>query len=133
MSLQIVASGLPSGDSWTYSATDLPPGLRINQTTGAISGTVTGAITTYSVTVKRRRWRQRQRDFPVQGHLTTARFVEAINGYDLSVISDLMTASHGLSSLSGRPKCFLEALISRIRPRVSRAVTVFSRVVLDRQ
>ena len=49
--LPIIASGLPAGDTWTFSATDLPPGLTINPITGVISGTVTGAITTYSVTV----------------------------------------------------------------------------------
>ena len=49
--LQIVASGLPTGDIWAFSATDLPPGLTISATTGVISGTVTGPITTYSVTI----------------------------------------------------------------------------------
>jgi hypothetical protein len=51
VSLQIVASGLPAGDTWAFSVTDLPTGLTINPTTGLISGTATGAIKTYSVTV----------------------------------------------------------------------------------
>jgi hypothetical protein len=50
-SLQVQASGLPSGDAWTYSATGLPSGLSINTSTGAITGTITGAANTYSVTI----------------------------------------------------------------------------------
>jgi hypothetical protein len=50
-SLQIQASGLASGDSWTFSATGLPSGLSINSSTGAITGTVTGSANAYSVTV----------------------------------------------------------------------------------
>jgi Bacterial Ig-like domain (group 3)/Putative Ig domain/Ubiquitin-activating enzyme E1 FCCH domain len=51
VSLQIHAGGLPSGDSWTYSATSLPAGLSINVHTGLITGTITGAPQTYSATV----------------------------------------------------------------------------------
>jgi hypothetical protein len=51
VSLATSASGLPSGDTWTYSATGLPAGLSINKTTGVISGTVTGSAEAYSVTV----------------------------------------------------------------------------------
>ena len=51
--LQIVASGLPSGYSWTFTATNLPSGLSINAATGVISGTLaeTDPIKKYSVTV----------------------------------------------------------------------------------
>jgi hypothetical protein len=51
VSLQVQASGLASGDSWTYSATGLPSGLYITASTGVIAGTVTGSANTYSVTV----------------------------------------------------------------------------------
>jgi Bacterial Ig-like domain (group 3)/Putative Ig domain len=51
VSLQVQASGLPSGDSWTYSATGLPSGLSINTSTGVITGAVTGSASTDSVTV----------------------------------------------------------------------------------
>jgi hypothetical protein len=51
VSLQVQASGLPSGDSWTYSATDLPSGLSINTSTGLISGKITGSPAAYSVSV----------------------------------------------------------------------------------
>jgi hypothetical protein len=51
VSLQVQASGLASGDSWTYSATGLPSGLFITASTGVIAGTVTGSANTYSVTV----------------------------------------------------------------------------------
>ena len=50
-SLHIQAGGLPSGDSWTYSATGLPSGLSINASTGLISGTITGSAEDYSASV----------------------------------------------------------------------------------
>ena len=51
VSLAIATSGLPSGDSWTYSASGLPSGLSINTSTGQITGTITGSANTYSVSV----------------------------------------------------------------------------------
>src|SRR5262249_42882089 len=45
------ATGLPNGDTPTYAATGLPSGLSINSSTGAISGTVTGAANHYSTKV----------------------------------------------------------------------------------
>ncbi len=51
VSLQIQASSLPSGDTWTYAATGLPPGLSIISSSGLITGTITGSANTYSVTV----------------------------------------------------------------------------------
>ncbi len=51
VSLQVQASGLASGDSWTFSATGLPSGLSINTSTGVITGALTGSASTYSVTV----------------------------------------------------------------------------------
>ncbi len=51
VSLQIQDSGLPSGDSWSYSASGLPSGLSINPGTGLISGTITGSPQTYSASV----------------------------------------------------------------------------------
>jgi hypothetical protein len=51
VSLQVQASGLPSGDSWTYSATGLPSGLSVNTTSGLISGTVTAAPGAYAVSI----------------------------------------------------------------------------------
>ena len=54
LTLAIIANGLPAGDSWSFSDTGLPPGLMINPTTGVISGTITGPITTYSVTITAR-------------------------------------------------------------------------------
>jgi Domain of unknown function DUF11/Putative Ig domain/Cadherin-like/RTX calcium-binding nonapeptide repeat (4 copies) len=51
VSLQVSASGLPTGDSWTYSATGLPSGLSISTTTGLITGTITGSAKTYLATV----------------------------------------------------------------------------------
>jgi hypothetical protein len=50
-SLSLVASGLPAGDTWSFLASSLPPGLTINKTTGVISGTVQGPLTSYAVTV----------------------------------------------------------------------------------
>jgi hypothetical protein len=42
----------PDGDSLTYSATGLPPGLTINTTTGIVSGTLSpGSAGTYQVTI----------------------------------------------------------------------------------
>ena len=52
VSLPIQASGLPAGDTWTFSATGLPAGLAINAGTGVIGGTITAAPNNYSVTVK---------------------------------------------------------------------------------
>ena len=51
VSLQIQASSLPPGDTWTYAATGLPPGLSINTSSGLITGTITGTSSPYSVTV----------------------------------------------------------------------------------
>ncbi len=51
VSLAIATSGLPSGDSWTYSASGLPSGLSINTSTGAITGTITGSANAYSSSV----------------------------------------------------------------------------------
>ncbi len=51
VSLQIQASSLPSGDTWTYAATGLPPELSINSSSGLITGTITGTSSPYSVTV----------------------------------------------------------------------------------
>ena len=51
VSLQTQDSGLPSGDSWSYSATGLPSGLSIDPTSGLITGTVTGSANTYSASV----------------------------------------------------------------------------------
>ena len=51
VNLQVQASGLPSGDSWTYSASGLPSGLSINTSTGLITGTITGTANTYSASV----------------------------------------------------------------------------------
>src|SRR5208282_1105091 len=36
VTLAIIATGLPAGDSWSFSDTGLPPGLMINPTTGVI-------------------------------------------------------------------------------------------------
>src|SRR5581483_12170255 len=50
VSLQLVGSD-PDGNTISYSATNLPPGLSLNSTTGLISGTLTFASAgTYSVT-----------------------------------------------------------------------------------
>jgi hypothetical protein len=51
VSLQVQASGLAPGDTWTYSATNLPSGLSINPSTGLITGTITGSAETYSATI----------------------------------------------------------------------------------
>jgi len=52
VSLQVQATD-PNGDTLTYSATGLPPGLTINPTSGLISGTIaTGASTFSPFTVK---------------------------------------------------------------------------------
>ncbi len=51
VALPIQASGLPSGDTWIYSATGLPSGLSINTSSGQIGGTITGSANAYSVSV----------------------------------------------------------------------------------
>jgi hypothetical protein len=54
ISLQVVASD-PDGDSLTYSATGLPPGLSINPTSGLISGKISdgaGDFSPYTVKVR---------------------------------------------------------------------------------
>ncbi len=51
VSLQIQAGSLPSGDTWTYAATGLPPELSISSSSGLITGTITGTSSPYSVTV----------------------------------------------------------------------------------
>ncbi len=51
VSLPIQASGLPTGASWTYSASGLPSGLSISPTSGLITGTITGTAKTYTPTV----------------------------------------------------------------------------------
>jgi hypothetical protein len=43
VSVAIQASGLPSGASWTFTATGLPPNVTLNAATGLISGTISGA------------------------------------------------------------------------------------------
>jgi hypothetical protein len=51
ISLQVVASD-PDGDTLTYSATGLPPGLSINSTTGQVTGTLSYTSSgIYNVTV----------------------------------------------------------------------------------
>ena len=49
VSLQLVG-GSPDGKTLTYSATGLPAGLSINADTGLISGTITAAAGSYTVT-----------------------------------------------------------------------------------
>ena len=51
VSLQPQDSGLPTGDSWHYSATGLPSGLSISPTSGLITGTITGSAHTYAASV----------------------------------------------------------------------------------
>ena len=51
VSLQFQAGSLPSGDTWTYAATGLPPELSISSSSGLITGTITGTSSPYSVTV----------------------------------------------------------------------------------
>jgi hypothetical protein len=51
VSLQIHASGLPTGDTWTYSASGLPSGLSINASSGLITGTISGSPNTYASSV----------------------------------------------------------------------------------
>ena len=51
VSLQIQASGLPSGDTWIYSATGLPSGLSINTSSGLISGKISAAPGANAVSV----------------------------------------------------------------------------------
>jgi hypothetical protein len=48
-SLQLVG-GSPDGDPLTYSASALPSGLSVNSSTGLISGTITAAAGSYTVT-----------------------------------------------------------------------------------
>jgi hypothetical protein len=50
-SLQLVG-GSPDGKTLTYSATGLPAGLSVNSSTGLISGTITAAMGSYTVTAK---------------------------------------------------------------------------------
>jgi hypothetical protein len=52
VSLQMNATGVPPGETSTYTASGLPTGLSINAGTGLISGTISGASKKYSVTVK---------------------------------------------------------------------------------
>jgi serine protease len=52
VSLSVHATDSVSGSALTWSASGLPSGLRINPTTGVISGTTSSTIRTYSVTVK---------------------------------------------------------------------------------
>ena len=49
--LPIESGGLPSGDTWFYSATGLPSGLSIDTSSGQIGGTITGSANAYSVSV----------------------------------------------------------------------------------
>lgn len=51
VSLQITASDFSSGQTLTYTATGLPPGLSIDPATGHITGTTSSTIATYQVTV----------------------------------------------------------------------------------
>jgi hypothetical protein len=54
ISLQIMASDPDTGQTLTYSALNLPPGLSINTTTGQISGTISftaAQVTPYQVKV----------------------------------------------------------------------------------
>jgi hypothetical protein len=46
-----LAAGDPNNEALTFAATGLPDGLTINPTNGQISGTITGAVGQYSVTV----------------------------------------------------------------------------------
>ncbi len=50
-SLQIQASGLPSGDAWIYSAIGLPSGVSINTGSGLFSGKISAAPGAYAVSV----------------------------------------------------------------------------------
>jgi Ricin-type beta-trefoil lectin domain/Putative Ig domain len=50
-SLQIKATDAASGQTLTYAAAGLPPGLSIDPATGLISGTTSSTIATYDVTV----------------------------------------------------------------------------------
>jgi hypothetical protein len=50
VSLQLVAND-PDGDPLTYLATNLPPSLRIDPSSGTISGVVTAAVGMFTVTV----------------------------------------------------------------------------------
>ena len=50
-SLQIQTSGLPSSDTWIYSAAGLPSGLSINTRSGLISGKISAAPGAYAVSV----------------------------------------------------------------------------------
>jgi hypothetical protein len=50
-SLQIQASGLPSSDTWNYSAAGLPSGLSIDTRSGLISGEISAAPGSYAVSV----------------------------------------------------------------------------------
>ena len=51
IALPIESGGLPSGDTWFYSATGLPSGLSIKTSSGQIGGTITGSANAYSVSV----------------------------------------------------------------------------------
>jgi hypothetical protein len=50
VSLQLSGSDVDAGDTLTYSASGLPDGLSLNTATGLITGTITGAANTYTVT-----------------------------------------------------------------------------------
>src|SRR5262249_20986080 len=114
VSLPVTAND-PNGDTLSYSATGLPTGLSINQTTGVISGTVASgadAGSPYTVTVS-------ASDGPLQGSTTftwavsnaasspVVRLVDA-NGQALSAVvpvsaDDLQQAADQLRGAGANP------------------------------